>query len=144
MDSKSGVGVNLFYIIQNEYFRMAETKASFVPWTLKFISASSMILCMYGCSFFIASLFLTYLWHTIRFYLNQVKNLSKCWISSTWSTVSFFFGTRHLTELGWTLVNSGMFEMNCGNCDSHDPTHAKFENFICDRWKRNRLNLLSD
>lgn len=35
--------------------------------------------------------FLTYLWHTIRFYLNQVKNLSKCWISSTWSTVSFFW-----------------------------------------------------
>lgn len=50
MDSKSGVGVNLFYIIQNEYFRMAETKASFVPWTLKFISASPMILCMYGIS----------------------------------------------------------------------------------------------
>lgn len=57
MDSKSGVGVNLFYIIQNEYFRMAETKDSFVPWTFKFISASPMILCMYGCSFFIASLF---------------------------------------------------------------------------------------
>lgn len=68
-----------------------QKQKSFVSWTFKFISASPMILCMYGCSFFIASLFLTYLWHTIRFYLNQGKDLSKCWISSTWSTVSFFW-----------------------------------------------------
>lgn len=34
---------------------------------------------------------MAYLWHTIRFYLNQRKDLSKCWISSTWSTVSIFW-----------------------------------------------------
>lgn len=56
----------------------------------------------------------------------------------------FFFGIRYLIEFGWILVNFGMFEMKCGNCDSYDLIYVKFENFICDRWKRNCLNLLLD